>query len=96
MENEIVQPPAPSGPPGQPDIGYIPDHNKYLERTKRRRETEHLATTLPPNFPEQLQSQLVWDGNDLAESYDWNYNLTGDDVEEIESALKHFKGTWKS
>lgn len=88
----IVQPPALSGPPGQPDIGYAPDHDKYLERSKRRRETENLTTTLPPGFPQQLRSKLVWDGNDLAESYDWNYHLTRDDLAEIDSALQHFKG----
>jgi hypothetical protein len=92
MVGGTAQPPAPSGPPGQPDIGYTPDHDKYLERSKRRRETEHLATTLPPSFPSQLQSKLVWDGNDLAETYDWNYHLSEHDLGEIEFALQHFKG----
>lgn len=87
---------ASSGPPGQPDIGYSPDHAKYLERAKRRQETELLPRTLPPGFPQQLQSRLVWDGNDLSDTYDWNYILTPENLEEIESALRHFKGNRSS
>ena len=82
----------PSGPPGQPDIQYTPNHNEYLERAKRRRETEHLVKSLPTGFPQELQSKLVWDGNDLVESYDWNYQLSEEDLDEIEYALRHFKG----
>jgi hypothetical protein len=81
-----------SGPPGQPDIWYAPDHDKYLERSRRRQETERLAKTLPPGFPHELRSKLVWDGNDLADSYDWNYHLTREDLDEIDTALRHFKG----
>ncbi|KAL2015468.1 hypothetical protein VTK56DRAFT_5393 [Thermocarpiscus australiensis] len=92
MAGVAIATPSPSGPPGQPDIGYSPDHSKYLERIKRRKETERLADTLPPGFPQQLKSDLVWDGNDLAERYDWNYHLTKEDLEEIESALRYFKG----
>lgn len=90
MATVAVQIPA-SGPVGQPDIGYTPDHDKYLERVKRRRETEKLEKSLPPGFPQRLDSDLVWDGNTLAETYDWNYRLTEEDINEIESALRHFK-----
>lgn len=86
----VLSPPL--GPPGQPDIGYTPDHDKYLDRARRRQETERLTKTLPPGFPPHLQSKLVWDGNELAETYDWNYNLTKENLEEIESALRHFQG----
>ena len=82
----------PSGPPGQPDIEYTPNHDKYLERAKRRRETEHLVKSLPTGFPQELQSKLVWDGNDLVEAYDWTYHLSEEDLDEIEYALRHFKG----
>ncbi|KAK3308340.1 uncharacterized protein B0T15DRAFT_483028 [Chaetomium strumarium] len=81
-----------SRPVGQPDIGYTPDHNKYLDRSRRRQETEALPKTLPPGFPSELKSKLVWDGNSLAEAYDWNYHLSDDDLAEIHSALQHFKG----
>ncbi|KAM7191607.1 hypothetical protein V8F20_009214 [Naviculisporaceae sp. PSN 640] len=80
-----------TGPIGQPDIGYTPNHEKYLARAKFRRESEHLATSLPPGFPSRLDSKLVWDGNTLAEEYDWNYHLSPGDLQEIDSALQHFK-----
>jgi hypothetical protein len=83
--------PSPAGPPGQPDIGYTPDHDNYLARTQRRFETEKLSNSIPPGFPTELQSSFVWDGNTLAESYDWNYVLTPADLEEIDAALAHFK-----
>ncbi|KAK3381750.1 hypothetical protein B0H63DRAFT_511500 [Podospora didyma] len=96
MATAAVETPQPRpGPPGQPDIGYAPDHDKYLARVKRRHETETLDKTLPDAFPEKLDSDLVWDGNTLAESYDWNYRLTEGDLEEIEAALKHFKSLGK-
>ncbi|KAK3998133.1 hypothetical protein QBC44DRAFT_354074 [Cladorrhinum sp. PSN332] len=85
--------PPQSGPPGQPDISYQPNLDKYLARIKRRTETEDLSKTLPPGFPRQLNSKLVWDGRTLAETYDWNYKLTDEDLVEIEAALEHFKST---
>ncbi|KAK0733122.1 hypothetical protein B0T26DRAFT_633929 [Lasiosphaeria miniovina] len=92
MASAAVQAPqVPSGPPGQPDIGYAPNYGKFLARGERRHKTENLAKTLPPGFPQELKSDLVWDGNELAKTYDWNYRLSEEDVEEIEAALKHFK-----
>ena len=79
--------------PGPPDIDYKPDMAKYLARIKRRHETEKLETTLPEGFPAQLESKLVWKGENLAETYDWNYQLTDSDIEEIEAALRHFQCT---
>lgn len=86
-----VHPPRHAGPIGQPDIGYTPDHDKYLARAKFRRENENLDASLPPGFPSRLDSKLVWDGNTLAEEYDWNYYLTPGDLKEIDSALQHFR-----
>ncbi|KAM7222993.1 hypothetical protein V8F06_001549 [Rhypophila decipiens] len=86
----------PSGPSGQPDIGYTPDHSKYLARVKFRRENEKLETTLPPGFLSRLDSGLAWDGNTLSEEYDWNYHLTPEDLKEVDSALQYFKQLGKS
>ncbi|RSL64755.1 hypothetical protein CEP54_004520 [Fusarium duplospermum] len=86
-----VQAPLTTGPPGQPDIGYTPNLDKYLARVKRRQETEKFETSLPEGFPKELVSDLVWDGKDLAAKYDWNYHLTEADIEEIDEAVKNFR-----
>jgi hypothetical protein len=76
----------------QPDIEYIPNYEKYLARVKRRIENEALQKTLPSGFPKRLDGDLVWDGRDIAEKYDWVYELSTNEIEEIEQGLKHFKG----
>ncbi|KAL1861884.1 hypothetical protein Plec18170_000707 [Paecilomyces lecythidis] len=75
----------------QPDIGYMPDYDKYLARSKRRQETEKLDKHLPEGFPSSLSGDLVWDGNTLSSRYSWNYDLTAEDLDEINNALGHFK-----
>lgn len=92
MAAAAVQVPPRAGPEGQPDIDYTPDHIKYLARVTRR-QAEGLDKSLPPGFPQKLHSDLVWDGNNLAEHYNWNYILTEADLDEIEAALEHFKCT---
>ena len=79
-------------PPGQPDIDYAPNLDKYLARVKRRNETERLENKLPDGFPARMESDLVWDGADIGSKYDWTYELNEQEVEEIEAALEHFKG----
>lgn len=78
-------------PPGQPDIGYAPDLDKYLARVKRRTTTEHLHKSLPQGFPTKLHSDLVWDGRKVEKEYDWTYEVNAGELEDIENALKHFK-----
>lgn len=91
MAAAAVQAPTLPGPPGQPDIAYTPSHDNYLARIKRRQEKEKLEKTLPEGFPQRLESKLVWDGNTLAQHYNWNYVLTDADKKEIDEALNHFK-----
>lgn len=93
MATVLAQTPRRPGPPGQPDIEYTPDPHKYRARTARRQAEEELGNSLPPGFPQKLESPLVWDGESVKESYNWTYELTADDVEEIEAGLKHFKCT---
>ncbi|BCR85102.1 uncharacterized protein ACHE_20560S [Aspergillus chevalieri] len=81
---------ATAGPVGQPDIAYTPRYENYKTRTTRRIHTEKLVQYLPEGFPAKLDSDLVWDGNNLEESYDWNYHLTPADLAEVDEALKHF------
>lgn len=78
-------------PPGQPDISYAPDYDKYQARAARRLQSGNLPTTLPEGFPEQLNGDLVWEGNTLAETYDWTYVLSKDQLAEIDRAVGHFK-----
>lgn len=81
-------------PPGQPDIAYAPDLNKYLARTKRRLATEKMQERgLPDGFPNELLGEFVWEGQSVADTYDWAYVLNEVEIAEIESALKHFKGS---
>ncbi|SMY28610.1 unnamed protein product [Zymoseptoria tritici ST99CH_1A5] len=75
----------------QPTIGYSPDYDQYLARVQHRQQTETLPTTLPEGFPAQLKSDLVWDGSDIGSKYNWTYELSTNELEEIEAALSHFK-----
>ena len=78
--------------PPQPGIQYRPDWVKYQARSQRRKETESLQTSLPAGFPEKLTSPLVWEGKDVEKCSDWVYQLSDAQLDEIDSALKSFKG----
>lgn len=80
-----------ASPPRQPDIGYTPDLDKYLARVKRRTTSEALTKSLPPGFPTNLESDLVWDGQKVEKEYNWTYEVSAVELEDIENALQHFK-----
>jgi hypothetical protein len=76
----------------QPDIAYTPDYAKYQARTRLRLQTEPLKQKrLPTGLPQILHSDFVWEGQGLADKYNWTYELTAAQVEELEDALRHFK-----
>ena len=76
----------------QPDISYAPDPDKYRARQKARLQTEAVKhASLPSGFPQRLISDLAWEGDRLADTYDWTYVLNGDEVQELEDALRHFR-----
>ncbi|CAN8101569.1 unnamed protein product [Discula destructiva] len=83
--------PSAAPPPGQPDIEYAPNFEKFKARGERRMKTEILPTSVPDGFPEQMQGDMVWEGDTLAEHYDWTYVLTEEQLAEIDEAVKHFK-----
>jgi hypothetical protein len=83
--------PAAQPPPGQPDISYHPDWNKYQARAARRTRIEDLPKTLPEGFPKELKGDLVWEGESLAQKYDWTYVFSADELAEIDNAVTHFK-----
>jgi hypothetical protein len=78
--------------PTQPDIQYHPDYNSYQARSRRRKETEQLPTTLPDGFPSALASTLVWEGKDIEQREDWILKLTEEQLDELDQALHNFKG----
>ncbi|RGP76569.1 hypothetical protein FLONG3_5231 [Fusarium longipes] len=78
-------------PPGQPDIAYHPDWDKYQARVARRTQTENLTKELPEGFPRELKGDLVWDGETIAQEYDWTYTFSAEQLDEIDRALAHFK-----
>ncbi|KAJ5091615.1 hypothetical protein NUU61_006485 [Penicillium alfredii] len=77
--------------PTQPDIQYHPEYEKYKERSRRRKETETLETSLPHGFPQELISPLVWEGKEIEKRDDWIYQLSDAQLDEIDAALKRFK-----
>ncbi|OXV07434.1 hypothetical protein Egran_04802, partial [Elaphomyces granulatus] len=79
----------------QPDIQYVPNAEKWKARTQQRLETEKLSRELPPGFPTKLISDLVWEGDQLKDAYDWTYELNEDELNEIEHALVHFQSLKK-
>lgn len=80
-----------AGPPGQPDIGYTPNIDKYHARVLHRKQTEKLSKDLPSGFPKLLESDLVWDAAEVEANYNWVYELNSEDLQDIENALSHFK-----
>jgi hypothetical protein len=80
-----------AGPPGQPDIRYAPDYSKFIERSKRRKAGKKLQRTLPEGFPDELHSDLNWDGESIGNKFNWTHELSVEEVEEIGTALNHFK-----
>ncbi|KAF8636290.1 hypothetical protein AX17_003657 [Amanita inopinata Kibby_2008] len=76
----------------QPDIGYQPDEAKWRARTARRlAEDPSLPTSpLPEGFPRQVDSPLVWEGKDFTDEKEWVYQLSADQLVEIDNAVKHF------
>ncbi|KAJ5578206.1 uncharacterized protein N7459_007170 [Penicillium hispanicum] len=77
--------------PTQPDIEYHPNYAKYQDRSRRRKATETLQTSVPTGFPQQLVSPLVWEGKDVEKRSDWIYQLNNAQLDEIDAALKSFK-----
>lgn len=49
-------------------------------------------SSLPNGFPSVLDSPLAWTGQQLARQSDYIHHLSETEIDEIEAALKHFKG----
>lgn len=83
-----------AGPPGQPDISYAPNWDKYQARLQRQLQVPNRPTNLPAGLPQKLSGDLVWDSESLArEQYKWTYEFSAAQLDEIDAALAHFKST---
>ena len=72
-------------------LAYTPDRAQYEARGKRRQQNEQLETEVPEGFPTKLTGQLVWSAESIRDTFNWDYVLTVDDLQEINNALRHFK-----
>lgn len=81
------------GIPKQPDISYHPDEAKYRARSVRRlaENPDLLNVPLPDGFPGRVDGPIVWEGADWTNEDQWVYNLSTTELEEIDTALAHFK-----
>ncbi|KAJ7700250.1 hypothetical protein B0H14DRAFT_2417325 [Mycena olivaceomarginata] len=87
-------PPAPAPVcVGQPDIQYHPDEAKFRARTARRLAEDPTLPQrpLPEGFPAQTEGPIVWEGKDWTDESQWVYNLSDDQLAEIDRALAHFE-----
>lgn len=78
----------------QPDITYHPDRDKWHARTARRlgKNPSLPNTPLPDGFPHKLESPLVWEGKDWQDEQQWVYELSTEELREIDNAVHHFHG----
>jgi hypothetical protein len=81
--------------PQQPDIEYHPDEAKYLARVARNltKDPQRVKQPLPKGFPQEVNGPIVWEGADWTNEQQWVYNLSGEELKEIQNALDHFKCT---
>jgi hypothetical protein len=77
----------------RPDIQWVPSFQTYTERVER---LNHMclerSTTVPNGWPTKLDAPRVWSGSDFKDQEKYITKLDKDDILEIESALKYYKG----
>ncbi|EMD66904.1 hypothetical protein COCSADRAFT_168163 [Bipolaris sorokiniana ND90Pr] len=67
----------------------------YLARVALQNATEELSNQIPDGFPHELNSDLVWNGSDITEKYNFVYEINAEELQEIEDALEYFKSLSK-
>ncbi|KAF2489816.1 taurine catabolism dioxygenase TauD, TfdA family protein [Lophium mytilinum] len=75
----------------QADIDWVPSFEKYQARASRRVKEGNLPTEVPQGFPLSVEYAMRWTPEELRPSQ-YIYNLSDEDVTEIDRALEHFKG----
>lgn len=70
-----------------------PDPRAYYRRKVQQQAVASVPVPLPQGFPEAVDGKcsLVWSGQELTEN-EYVSQLRPEDINEIEAALKHFKG----
>ncbi|KAF7323259.1 Clavaminate synthase-like protein [Mycena chlorophos] len=83
--------------PVQPDISYHPDPEKFRARTARRLAEDPTLPQqpLPAGFPARVDGPIVWEGKDWIDESQWVYNLSQEQLAEIDKALAHFNSLGK-
>jgi hypothetical protein len=80
----------------QPDFTYLPSLKNYKNRTARRLAEEQLEKDLPEGFPEQLEGPKLWKGSDYeGKESEWVYQLTEQELKEIDDSVHNFEATEK-
>lgn len=73
------------------DIEWMPNYEKYMKRTQARSELAGLATRVPKDWPQFLDSPLAWTSDSFPKQEEIVFSLTENQKEEIYSAVRHFK-----
>ncbi|CAO1612576.1 unnamed protein product [Parajaminaea phylloscopi] len=84
---------GPAIPGQQPDIEYHPNPAKYQARAARRAQEADLPKSIPAGLPREFKGPMVWEGASIAQEYDWTFVLSPQHLDELESALAHFRST---
>ena len=78
----------------RPSIQFQPFSEDYEARVKRLEEKRKTLPqeTLPEGFPKAIEGDRVWHGKDIKSLEQLMIHFSPADIEELEAALKHFKG----
>lgn len=85
--------------PDYTNVSYYPNYEEYTARSSNRLDDESIDRTLPPGFPQLLNSKMVWEGQNLSlheltssDGTECVLELNDSQLAEIDTALKHFQG----
>ncbi|KAH6971664.1 hypothetical protein BKA56DRAFT_594770 [Ilyonectria sp. MPI-CAGE-AT-0026] len=73
------------------DIDWMPNYEKYMKRTQARSELTGLATRVPKDWPQFLDSPLAWTSDSFPKQEEIVFSLTDNQKEEIYSAVRNFQ-----
>ncbi|KAF9533569.1 hypothetical protein CPB83DRAFT_757892 [Crepidotus variabilis] len=76
-----------------PNLEYHPDYTNYiLRRDQRLAEDPTLPqTALPLGYPKKVGGPIVWEGSDWKNEAQWVYQLSEEELKEIDDGLHYFK-----